>query len=741
MPDESKPKPKHGEEFFKDLRNRFTQAEEAEAPIRKGAESDLEFLTPGGQWDYSRKNAREQAGRPCLEIDLLSPAINQAVNQQRQARQHMQVNPVGDGADEDTAQIIQGLVRHVEVASQADVAYDTAYEYAARSSFGYFEVRTRRIPGSFDQEITLDRIADPSSVYFGPADEPDYSDGEWAFKVQKLSEETYKRKYPTSQASKANFFKGSGSHHPATDWMGSNGEVMVAEYWYVEFETRKLQHLSEPISLEDGSTKAVLYEDEYDELPEGVTILEELEDETRRVFQGVTNGIEWLEEPTEWGSQYIGIVPVLGAEVYVKGKRHLQSMIRGSHDAQRLHNYYASGSAETVALAPRAPYEGYVGQFKSKGADFRRMIDENQPYLEFDTAPVGWNPAWGPPPLPRRNVTEPPIQALVQSTQMSEHFVQATTNVYPELLGAPKADESGKAVLARQAQQQNGNFHLADNLNRARWHAGRIILELIPVIYDTDRVIRIVKPNSQHELVRINSMFDRNGQPVMGKDGKVRPKGWDVRIGRYDITISSGPSYETRRQEAVASMQAFAQAAPDLVPQWGYLWVKEMDWPGKDAISDAITPPGVKQMANGQMTPAQFQQMAQQNQLLTQAVQKLQMEKQTKLWEIQGKMQLEDKRLQGKQWEITAQQSVDLQKTRMNNEAMIDAAQAKAGIEQAATAYEMKNQMLISLWEKLHEFVNAEMDRNHERQLSAQEHQQTLAQQAAMPQPQPQPTQ
>lgn len=586
---------------------RLDLAEEAESEIRKLALEDLEFRA-GKQWPDAIQQERERDGRPCLVINRIPQFIQQVTNDQRQNRPAIKVHPVDDSADIETAKVIQGLIRHIEYNSSAEAAYDTAFEGAATGGFGYFRIVTDFAdPKSFDQEIFIKRIRNQFSVFFDPyAQEPDGSDAAWAFITEDLSPEDYRAKYPKSELARESDWESIGNRAPS--WIRSDS-ARVAEYFYREFKEVDLCLLSngqviEHDQLEDYA-QAIMAQSQG--APLDIRIVKERTAQVPVIKWCKLNAVEILEE-TEWLGAYIPIVPVYGGELFINGKRILESVIRNAKDAQRMYNYWKSAQTEAIALAPRAPFIGAEGQFEGHENEWESANRKNHSYLEYK--PVSLNGQAQPPP--QRQAFEPAVQAITQAAMQAADEMKATTGIYDPSLGAQKADQSGVAIQKLNTQAQTSNFHFVDNLTRSLKHAGRILVDLIPKIYDTQRTARIIGEDGEQKIVTLNA-----SQPVPGqesKDGK--PLLYALDAGKYDVTVDVGPGYASKRQEAVVSMMDFARSAPQVAQSCADLIVKNMDWPGAQDIADRLKkmlPPNLQEQKPGQQQiPPQVQQQMQQ---------------------------------------------------------------------------------------------------------------------------------
>ena len=588
-------------EFLTTAKERFRVASDAEADIRTEALDDLKFLA-GDQWPDAIRRQRQMDQRPCLTINRLPSIVRQVTNEQRQNRPSIQIDPVGDGSDEETAEVLQGLIRHIEYNSGADAAYDTAFFHAAVGGFGYFRVTTEYSdPLSFDQEIKIQRVRNPFTVYLDPhAKEPDFSDAEFAFVVETMSKEAFKEAYPKAELSAMQDWTSTGDGWVADD------SCRVAEYWWRERTRTKIVKLN---------TGEVVSADELpEELPEGISILAERETDVVSVRWAKINGQEVLEE-TEWAGKWIPIVRVIGDEFDIDGKVTLKGVVRDAKEPQQQYNFMKSASTEAIALAPKAPFVGAIGQFEGREKQWAQANTKSFAYLEYNPKDANGNVL----PPPQRMNAEPAIQAITAAMMESADDLKAVTGVFDASLGAQGNETSGKAILARAQQAEGGNFHLIDNLTRALRHCGRILIDLIPTVYDTPRVLRIVGAEGDQKQVTVNQSFVEQGVQKI----------YDLTTGTYDVRVEVGPSYHSRRQEAVESMLALVSAFPAFVPLAGDLLVKNMDWPGAEEVAERLKkmlPPQLQDDADGEgAVPPQVQQqvagLMQHTQQLQQALQ------------------------------------------------------------------------------------------------------------------------
>lgn len=591
---------KSDDDILEEARSRFNLAQESESEIRKHALDDLKFRS-GKQWPDNIEQDRNRDGRPCLVINRLPQFVQQVTNDQRQNRPCIKVHPVGDGADVETAKIIQGLIRHIEYNSNAEVAYDTAFESAVTGGLGYFRIITDFVdPKSFDQEIYIKRIRNPLSVFYDPfSQEPDGSDANFAFVIDELSKDEYKLKYPSSDlASSDAAWSAVGNHAPG--WVQEDS-CRIAEYFYKEFKTETIHLLSTGETATDDEVGSRISGAQASGLESHIVRTRETKIPVVKWIK--MNGSEILEK-TEWSGSYIPIIPVYGSELYIDGKRILESVIRHAKDPQRMYNYWASAETEAIALAPRTPFIVAEGQIEGYEEAWETANRRNHAYLPYKPTTVAGQMA----PPPQRQSFEPAVQAITGARMGAADDMKSTTGIYDAALGQQSPDISGVAIQSRKQQGQMGTFHFVDNFHRSLKHAGRIIVDLIPGIYDAVRTSRIIADDGDQKMVTLNTPSkDESGKPVL----------YNLSTGTYDVTVDTGPSFASKRQEAAASMISLSQSYPKIMEIAGDLFVKNMDWPGAQEISDRIKkslPPGLvtdpKQMQIPPQAQAQMKQMS-----------------------------------------------------------------------------------------------------------------------------------
>jgi hypothetical protein len=622
--------------------DRYDHAKDAWADRRKQWTEDAKMVNVvGGQWDQAVADRRQAAGKPVLEFNEEHTFVQQVVNRARQDRPQPRVTPGDDDATPEAAEFYEGRLRHIQYASQADVAYDQAVDGAATGGFGFYRVEceyvdfTSRRGGrpSANQEPRIKRILDPLTQYPDPkCEEPDFSDAKHWFDRGWMDRDAYRSQF--------------NGHDPIDfdsdcdpEWV-TEDQVCVARYWEVRETPRAY------VWLLDGTEG---YRPEVEELL-GRPILDdeianERDDPKREIWCHIIDGEKKLKSTLHPGN-WIPIIPVLGRQVVVEGKQYLISVVRFGHGAQRLKNAYKCGIANLLQLASTAPWTGPRGMFKDK-----RWSDAN----EQNYATLEWDPVYGKnddvlPFKPERNTFEAPIQALAASSIAASDDLKRSVGYADDVLQPSKTNLSGVAVERRTQQQSLNNFHYQDNLVRSQFHCARVVLDLDMALADTPRMLKARKEDGTTYSRPVHQAADDSGEPqfVPGQDPAKH-----IRLdrGRFDLTVISGPSYATRQEEERDVLLQILQTDPQAWSLYRDVVFKLMGYRDLEERAKLALPPQILQamQAGEQGIPPHIQgmlaQLAQEKQQLSQVVQKLIEILKTKKIETDGKLDVERMKL------------------------------------------------------------------------------------------------
>jgi hypothetical protein len=558
MADDYDPRIQEAIEFLK-------LANDADTMNRQEALEDLKF-GGGDQWPVELQNSRNLESRPVITVNKVDNYCRQVCNQQRQQRPRIKVHAMNTHDDMVDAQVVQGIIRHIEVNSNADHAYDNAFEYAVRMGWGFMRVRTDYVSeDSFDQEIFIDPVDNPFTVYYDPNSvAPDGSDADRCLITTMMPKKEFSKLYPKASVDGGTSFTQRGTGDSQSEWI-TKEDIRLAEYYYTVREKATLYQLS------DGSSTFSDDKDFFNRLAmAGITVIDQRDSYKKTIKYCKLTATEIIEEGS-WAGRYIPIVPVYGRHIVIGDKRKKFGMIRYAKDPQRMYNFWQTSITEGVALAPKAKWLLAEGQDEGHENDWAQANIKSFPVLRYKQTDIEGRPA----PVPQRLQPEPPQAGVMAAAAGVDNDIKSIMGVFdPAQLG--QGNISGKALNGQQQQVDLTNYDYYDNLTRSIAHVGKICLDLIPKIYDTERVMRIIGDDGKPDLLTINQR-EATGRVLN-----------DMSVGQYDIVMDTGPGYDSKRQEAVANIGPILAGDPSLMEKIGDLYFRNQDFPGADTIADRL---------------------------------------------------------------------------------------------------------------------------------------------------------
>lgn len=555
----------------KEALDRFEIVETAEDEQRRLGVEDITFAqTPDGQWDDAAKTSRK--GRPRYTLNKIAAAIDTIIGDQRQSDVSAKVVALTDGAKE--ADTFEGIIRNIEAQSSAKNIYDSAFDEQLNAGYGGWRVVTKfNDDDTFDQDILLEPIRSATTSLWFDVDAKQYDkrDAKWAFLTWSTSVSEFKRKYP--KASVTDFSHKRYRSGSCESWFKGDN-VRLAEYWRKVPVKRRLGLLSDGrvVDLDDEATV-------LDDLAAaGIRVVRERTADSHRVERYVMNGAEVLEGADKWAGKYIPLIPLYGKVNYIEDKTHVRGLVRFAKDAQRIYNYLRSFLVETTALTPKDPYWITPTQAKGYTSQLARMAIDNPPFQLYNEDPASPGP-------PKRSGAPQIQQAMVEQANSAALDISQTLGVTAgsaqPLNGTDLDMRSGVAIEAQARRGDTGSFIFADNLVKSIEYSAIVLTDLIPRIYDTERVVSIMQPDGTVELTPINqTVIDQEtGRPAVVTD---------LKAGKYNVTVKTGPMFATQREKAAGLLQdlavnnpAFATVTPDLI-------AKSLDTPLADALHERL---------------------------------------------------------------------------------------------------------------------------------------------------------
>jgi len=595
---------KPDDKIVTEAKKRFQRCEDFEAEVRPLWKADTRFANGdpdnGWQWDSTVMKAREGEKRPCLTINKTKQHNRQITNDQRQNKPSIRVYPVDSGADKKTAEILNGVIRHIEQNSNADVAYDTAGEHQVDAGLGYWRVVTDYAnDDSFDQEIFIKRVKNPLNIYLDPdIQEADGSDARFGFVFEDISKDEFEARYPDADAVDWPLDGG------ADDWLRQDS-VRICEYF------RRVD-LSDKLFVDaDGN---VLKASEMDK-----AALVSAASAGWRSRPVKRQQVEWyfiagdtVLEKKDWPGRYIPIVRVVGDEIEIDGKVDRKGHTRQMKDAQRMYNYNSSASVEYGALQTKTPILAAAEAIEGYEDFWNDANTVNKPYLPYNHRDAEGNPV----PVPQRMPAPAPATLFLEGMRVASEEMKMASGQYDASMGAKSNETSGRAIMARQHEGDTATFHFIDNGARAIKYTGKILLDLIPKIYDTERIARMLGEDGSDSQAYVDpsmkQAYREEQDPATNEIRKI----FNPSVGRYDVTVAVGPSYSTRRQEAFQALTEMASRSPQIIDRAGDLVMKAADFPMAEELAERLVPPDIAAAKEKGASPEaqQLQQQLQQTQ-------------------------------------------------------------------------------------------------------------------------------
>lgn len=627
----------------------------------------------GEQWDAKALEVRK--GRPTLTLNKMGQFIYRLVGDQRQNVRSGKVIASGnfDGTFKNTentkdyklSQVLAGLTKDIELKSNAPYHYKTAFQHAVEGGFGWLRVVNDYADNtSFDQDLLIKSVRHKYTVMIDPnATEPDASDMNYAFVSERMSVEEFRERYPDGQISD---LERTGADHVA--FWGVDKTVVVSEYFTRKPVKRDLLMMSDGSTYWMDEVKDVL--DELENM--GITVTRKRKVNTHKVLWYKITAAGVLEGPKEWVGSTIPIVPVWGKEIDFDGKREFRGLIHDGKDAQRMHNYWMSAATERVALAPKSPWVGAAENFEGHEDKWRTANIQNWSYLPYNPTTTGDKPQrQDPPPMPSQEL---------QIAALSEQGIKSSVGIYDSMLGQKSQETSGIAIQSRQQQGDTANYVFTDNLDLAIQRVYKILLEAIPAVYDGNRIVRMHFEDGSGDFVEINKTI-RDEQT--GKDVVIH----DLGAGKYNVTVTTGASYLTQRQEAASTLLDFAKTVPQAAQVGADLIAANLDAPNMDAMAkrlkkmlppNMLSPEEQEEIQKDAPPPQPNPQEQAAQQAMQQQIQAEQAKQQFELQMHQIKLEIEKTKLAQAQLGVASEANAQASESKNTHE---DAAQDEAMIK------------------------------------------------------------
>src|SRR5574340_7934 len=603
----SKDAPKEKDAWTKLMLERASDAMTFDTEQRRQCVEDMKFaFVSGHQWDAHLTAKRRN--KPNYEFNRVRQLIRRVTGQQLKNKPEIKCRATED-SDVATAEVLNGMIKNIEVQSSAENAYDRAFQWACGGGFGVLRVKSEyESPDTFDQCWRVEAVLDPMTVFCDPAARKfDRSDARYWFISELIRQSDFEDRWPNDDVVEFGVARtdGDGDLLWCTEDM-----VRIAEYWYIEKESKTIHLLSDGSVVDAEDFDA--YQKEFANPPAApqdpnaptgtppqpvfppVTIKSTREVEVDCVYSCPISGTGKLEEPTKWGGSMIPIVPQWGDLISIDGKQVYSGMTRFARDAQTIHNFEMSSMVEVVAKLPNSPLKATPQMIKGFESYYERLGYDDPPVLLYNADPTA------PGGSPSREPMAQLPTALANLSSITVDEMKATTGVYDASIGSQGNETSGRAIMARNQQADTANFIYVDNQVKALKRLGEILVDAIPHYYDAERSIRILGPDLAEKYVQINhAVIDpKTGQMVVEND---------LSRGKYDVTVTVGKSFDTARMEVAETAQALMQVPGPIGAIAGWMLIKSMDVPGMEEaagwIRHALVQQGIVPPADGEAPP------------------------------------------------------------------------------------------------------------------------------------------
>lgn len=608
---------------------RFRECIEWEGPFRQRFKEDMRFLYADSdnqeQWNASVRAQRQIAGQVMVTINKTHTHWLHVVNQNKENKPEIQVSPTGESSSYESAQIFEQIIKRIEYISDAQTAYDVASGFQVGGGIGYWRLVTDyQDDRSFDQEIFIKQIPDPLAVYLDPMIKTqDGSDARFAFVFDDMPRKEAERKY-------GKILSGvQGLGDMAEDWMRRD-YIRVAEY----YEKNESKEWLYAITGDDGTVTTVR---ESEMPPEGKDLIHQAMEngqnvQRRRVSKATINWYlivgNQIAEKGVWAGKYIPIIRVPGEEIILEGRLDRKGIVRYLKDAQRAFNYNASAALEFGALQSKSPYMAPVEAIEGLENYWATANSQNHAFLPYNHADENGNPI--PQPERQQPPVSPPV--FLEGMQAAEHELMMASGQYEATFSAQGNEISGVSIEQRQKQGERVTFHYQDNLAKAIRFTGKQLIDLIPKIYDTRRIVRIMDDSGEESAIQVDPHAKQALQRQEDKEEAQVSAIFNPNVGEYDVVAKCGPNFDTRREKAFDAMTQLLAAQPMLANVIGDLYMGTADFPSADKLQErmrnwiAATNNGALQEGPDPQLVAAQQQLQQASQL----IQHLQMQLQDK---------------------------------------------------------------------------------------------------------------
>ena len=567
------------DDVLADLFLRAKQCQEREGTARQNMREDLQFAEGdsrnNAQWPDATLATRDQERRPALTNNLVRQHNLHVINESRQNKPGIEVRATGDGSTYESAKVFEGLCRYIEYSSNAQAAYDTATYYQVCAGRGWWRVLTEYADDkSFDLDIKIRRVPDPFSIYLDP-DIQNYDGSDARFGI--VFTDTDRRVFEAK--------------NPGLDPVGLSSGLDGSDVWVTKDHVREAEYyrkVDKPDFLTEMPDGKVVRDSD---MPAGHVAAAKAaklrrRKSTKTVIEVYKIAGRQIVSRTIWPGSYIPIVRCMGEETFIEGKLDIKGHTRAMISAQQMHNYFYSAAVEHVALQGKTPWVGAAAAFEGLETYYETANTTNLAFLPHNAFDDQGRP------IARPERAQPPVmaQAFIQGLTISSTLIMDVSGQHQANLGEPSNEKSGVAIQQRQRQGDNATAHYIDHQAQAIRFTGRILIDLIPKVYDTKRVVEILNQDGSRQMVEIDPDADAAHQKMQNPeapdyDPQAIASVFNPNVGKYSVVADIGPSFATKRQDAFNAFSQIMQSNPEAMKVGGDLMWKNADFPGADDLA------------------------------------------------------------------------------------------------------------------------------------------------------------
>ena len=572
--------------ILQEAKDRFRRTQDYESDFHRLYLMDVKFCLGdsdnGWQWPDDLRRDREVNKRPALTINKTARLVSMITNDARQNKPSVSIKPTGNESSYQSAQIFEGLVRDIEYRSNAQNIYDDAMDSAVEGGIGYFRVSQKYVDdGSFDQELCIEPVKDHLGVYLDPdIMQKDGSDSLFGFIFDEEPRDEFERRNPKVNLDRLGTATGLND---ADSWVRDD-YVRVAEYYRICEESDELFWVEDDKGQTSTFKASEAHKGYRDTLLPGKLKSRKIINRNLEWFKIAGNTIidRRCKDHNPLKGRYIPIIRVVGIERVIEGRLERKGFVRGLKDAQRMYNYNTSCQTEGVALQTKTPWVGPAAAFAGNEVAWNNANRSNAAYLTYKHMDADGNPL----PAPQR--LEPPqsIDAFIKGMQIADNEMSMIGGQENAQLGKDGNEKSGKAISERQRQADTATYLYVNNLALAIRYLGRIIIDLVPYIYDTQRVIQILGKDGEQSKVTVDPQAQKAIEEK--REGEITNVLFNPNVGKYEVESDVGPAYATQRQEAWNAFVQITTGAPALIDEIGDLMFRSADFPLADKIAERL---------------------------------------------------------------------------------------------------------------------------------------------------------